>query len=88
MDLVKAINQNPKIKYIGIRRGEKIHEDLITPSDSINTYDIGKYFVIMPEESQFYKKFKKVKSGFNYNSGTNLDFLSVSDLKKRLQKID
>ena len=48
MDLAKAIDKNCKIKIIGIRPGEKIHEEMISISDSNNTYDIGNYFVILP----------------------------------------
>ncbi|MDC0525221.1 UDP-N-acetylglucosamine 4,6-dehydratase (inverting), partial [Pelagibacteraceae bacterium] len=49
LDLAKIISPKSRIKYIGIRKGEKIHEDLITASDSISTYNIGKYYVILPD---------------------------------------
>ena len=87
MDLAKAIDKNCKIKIIGIRPGEKIHEEMISISDSYNTYDIGNYFVILPhimnfELKDFISKFKasKVPIGFNYNSKENKLFLSVEEL--------
>ena len=75
--------QIQKIKIIGIRKGEKINEDLITLSDSPLTYNIGKYYVIISENSQKnlkkyknkYKIFKKVRENFYYNSKNNDDFL-------------
>ncbi len=78
-DLAKAINSKNKIEVIGIRKGEKIHEEMITVADSQTTYEINKYFVILPDNTQktlkkFKKKFakmKKVKSNFNYNSEKN-----------------
>ena len=92
-DLVKAISPNSKIKVIGIRPGEKIHEELITISDSYQTYDIGNYYIILQsvdlKTSQLYKKKyngKKVKEGFNYSSGSNTKFLSVKEIKKLIQK--
>lgn len=89
MDLAKAIDKNCKIKIIGIRPGEKIHEEMISNSDSYNTYDIGNYYVILPhimkfELKDFISKFKarKVPIGFNYNSKENKVFLSVEELNK------
>tara|TARA_B110000211_G_scaffold225711_1_gene278330 strand:- start:12222 stop:13220 length:999 start_codon:yes stop_codon:yes gene_type:complete len=92
MDLAKSIAPNIKIKITGIRPGEKIHEDLITSNESLNTYDIGKYYVILTNNSKlinFYlkkAKAKKVKKFFSYNSNTNSNFLSVLDLKKLILK--
>lgn len=93
-DLAKAINSKNKIKIIGIRKGEKIHEEMITIGDSQTTFEINKYFVILPDNTQktlkkFKKKFakmKKVKSNFNYNSEKNNEFLSVLDLKNMIKK--
>ena len=93
-DLAKAINSKNKIEVIGIRKGEKIHEEMITVADSQTTYEINKYFVILPDNTQktlkkFKKKFakmKKVKSNFNYNSKKNNEFLSVLDLKDLIKK--
>jgi UDP-N-acetylglucosamine 4,6-dehydratase/5-epimerase len=94
LDLAKMMSPKSRIKKIGIRKGEKIHEDLITTSDSISTYDIGKYYVILPDNSfetvsKFKKKFKickKVKENFHYNSSDNSDFIDGEILKKYLKK--
>ena len=92
-DVAESIGPECKQKIIGIRPGEKIHEEMITSSDSFTTYDLGKYYVILPQTtfwnlSEFIKKYnaKKVEEGFNYNSGENEDFLSVSDLKELINK--
>ena len=92
-DLVKAISPKSKIKIVGIRPGEKIHEELITSSDSFQTYDIGKYYVILQNSdskaTNFYKKnykSKKVKEGFSYSSGTNTNFLSIDRIKDLINK--
>ncbi len=88
MDLAKAVDSNCATRIIGIRPGEKVHEEMISSSDSYNTYDIGKYYVILPtivkwELEEFIEKFnaKKVPIGFNYNSKENNYFLSVKELK-------
>ena len=93
IDLATAINPKAKIKIIGIRQGEKIHEDLITLSDSISTYDFGKYYVILNYYSELIiknyslKNIKKVPDSFCYNSGSNPDYLDVNQLKERLSNI-
>lgn len=88
-DLAKAIGPDCEISIIGIRPGEKIHEEMITASDSFTTYDLGNYYVILPQKpifdiSNFIEKFKaiKVKEGFNYNSGKNHEFLSVEQISE------
>lgn len=88
IDLIKSINLNPKIKIIGIRPGEKIHEELISNSDSRLTIDIGKYYVILPDKSYFkkYKNHKKLSESFSYNSGLKDKQLTVSQIKKLLSK--
>lgn len=89
MDLAKAIGPNCDYKIIGIRPGEKIHEEMITDSDSFFTLDIGKYYVIIPQEPKwkkedFIKTFdaKTVPIGFRYNSATNDDWLSIEAIRK------
>jgi len=89
-DLAKAINSKCRIKLIGIRPGEKIHEELISESDSKHTFDIGKFYIVLPYHyMENLKKFrvylkngKKVKSEFSYNSKDNKDFLTVEQIKK------
>ncbi len=93
IDLAKAIAPECKHKIIGIRPGEKIHEEMITPSDSYSTYDMGKYYVILPqnpnwETSEFIKKFnpKSVKLGFSYNSESNPSKLSIDEIRELIKK--
>jgi len=95
VDLASAISKKSKIKYVGIRAGEKIHEDLITSPESYNTIDIGKYYVILPQNNHklisYYlknKKGKKVTEKFSYNSYNNADYLSVNQIKKLLVELD
>ncbi len=95
VDVAKAINPNCKIKIIGIRPGEKIHEEMITSSDSYSTYDLGNCYSIIYQSNQllasYYeknKKFKKVPAGFTYNSHKNEDKLNINELKKLIKKLD
>ena len=95
VDVAKAINPNCKIKIIGIRPGEKIHEEMITSSDSYSTYDLGNCYSIIDQSNQllasYYeknKKFKKVPAGFTYNSHKNEDKLNINELKKLIKKLD
>tara|TARA_B100000989_G_scaffold298168_1_gene286406 strand:+ start:9105 stop:10103 length:999 start_codon:yes stop_codon:yes gene_type:complete len=92
-DLLKAFNSNLKLKRIGIRPGEKIHEEMVTESDSLNTIETKSYYIILPNtfsEDKIYKtrdfykkkfKAKDVKKGFSYTSKNNKDFLSINQLK-------
>ncbi len=90
-DVAKAISPNHKYKIIGIRPGEKIHEEMITASDSKLTIDIGNYFLIMNDERSMHKFLErnisasKVEEGFNYSSGTNKDFLSVDQIRNLIR---
>ena len=93
LDVAKAINPNCKIKIIGIRPGEKIHEEMITSSDSYSTYDLGNCYSIIDQSNHtlanFYKKnkkFRKVPAGFTYNSFNNKDKLTVAELKTLIKK--
>ena len=92
-DLATAIGENCKQEIIGVRPGEKIHEEMFTSSDSFNTYDLGKYYVILPQRpafnlERFIKKHsaKKVKPGFSYNSGENKHFLSIEEIRDLIKK--
>ena len=87
-DVAKAIGPNCEQKNIGIRPGEKVHEEMITASDSFFTYDIGSYYVIVPfthdwSIDEFIKKFNAVKVpiGFTYNSGKNTEWLTAKELQ-------
>ena len=93
LDVADAVCRKCEKKIVGVRPGEKIHEEMITASDSFNTYDIDKYYVILPvvtkwEIDKFINEFsaKKVKPGFSYNSGTNDNWESVSSLKKLIKE--
>ena len=89
VDVAEAIAPECKLDIVGIRPGEKIHEEMITASDSYNTYDLGKYFTILPSFPNFdLDKFistfsaKKVPKGFSYNSENNSEWETVNSLKK------
>ena len=90
LDLAKAIDPKKKIKFIGIRPGEKIHEEMITSSDSFNTVELNnKYFAILNNSNKklnkYYKKFKKFKKNYSYSSGNNKHFLSINELKNLIK---
>ena len=92
-DVAEAIAPECEQKIIGIRPGEKIHEEMITSSDSFTTYDLGKYYVILPQNPlwnlhSFIKKFEaqKVVEGFHYDSGKNQEFLTIAELKKLISE--
>ena len=94
LDLVKAFSKNAKIKIIGIRPGEKLHEELISENDSKNTIDISDYYIILPNENQrvfeYYKKnfkAKYVNINFSYKSNTNKKFLKSSELVKIVKEL-
>lgn len=91
-DLAQAIGPNCEHPIIGIRPGEKIHEEMITSSDSFTTYDMGRYYAILPQNSiwdlsKFIKTFNatKVNQGFNYNSGENKKFLSIKEIRELIK---
>jgi nucleoside-diphosphate-sugar epimerase len=82
-DLAKAVSPNCKIKIIGIREGEKIHEEMISKNESYRTVDLGNYYAILNSRIlKYYKNNKFLKSNFAYRSNTNKDFLTVEQLKK------
>ncbi len=88
-DVAKAVAPNCKQEVIGIRPGEKIHEEMITSSDSFYTYDLGKYYTILPSVpnfkiDEFVKNFsaKKVEEGFSYDSGTNSEWETIDGLRQ------
>ncbi len=92
-DLAEAIGPNCEKKVVGIRPGEKVHEDLITSAESFSTIDIGDFYVILPNPEYHLgrhdKKFplcKKVPEGFQYNSGSNKNFLSIYELRELIKE--
>jgi len=89
LDVAKAIGPECEHRVIGIRPGEKIHEEMITSSDSFFTYDLGKYYAILPQTpnwklAEFISHFnaKKVEEGFQYSSGNNEEWVSVEELRQ------
>ena len=94
MDIANAIAPNCEKKIVGIRPGEKLHEEMITVSDSLNTYDIGEYYVILPNNKnkikEFLKKFKgkRVSENFSYNSRENTDFETTESLIEKIKTLN
>ena len=95
-DVAEAIGPNCSKPVIGIRPGEKIHEEMITTADSFSTYDLRSYYSIFPSDGRTLSQYKElglqlelVPSGFAYNSGTNPDFLTVRQLRELIvQNVD
>ena len=95
LDVASAIAPKCKIQVVGIRPGEKLHEEMITETDSLNSIEFDGYFVILPSTKLWdIDKFRNESNpsigemcepGFCYNSGSNKDFLNVSDLKKLIE---
>ena len=93
LDVAEAIGPNCEKPIIGIRPGEKIHEEMITSSDSFNTYDLGKYYAIIPSNpiwnlKDFIANFNTVKvpEKFSYNSRDNNDWETVKSLRLLIKK--
>jgi UDP-N-acetylglucosamine 4,6-dehydratase/5-epimerase len=91
-DVAKAIAPDCKLKFIGIRPGEKLHEEMITKTDAISTVEFDKSFVILPsiqmwETKKFVSEFdgKLCTDGFCYNSGANRDWLSVEQIRELIR---
>jgi len=92
LDVATAVSPNCKTEIVGVRPGEKIHEEMITETDSLNTYDCGKYYVINPSHpnwdlKEWMKRFnaKRVPEGFKYNSGTNHDWLTPDEIRIQIK---
>ena len=88
-DVAEAIAPECEHRIVGVRPGEKIHEEMITASDSFNTVDLGQYFAILPSAGEYtldsYSAAhggRPVPVGFAYNSGTNEQFLTVPELRR------
>lgn len=88
VDVAEAVAPGCRQEIVGIRPGEKIHEEMITASDSFNTVDLGKYYAILPTTEQYgideycqRRGGQRVAPGFAYNSGDNPEFLGVEELR-------
>jgi UDP-N-acetylglucosamine 4,6-dehydratase/5-epimerase len=92
MDVAEAIGPECEKQIIGLRPGEKIHEEMITSSDAFYTYDLGKYYTILPSQhtwnlDDFLQHFKatKVEEGFRYNSGENDEWVTVEEIRRLIK---
>lgn len=92
-DVATAVAPDCRQEIVGIRPGEKIHEEMITGSDSYQTVDLGRYYAILPSNceysiEQYCKKTgaERVPAGFAYDSGSNPDFLSVAQLRELIME--
>jgi len=91
-DVATAIGPECEQRIVGVRPGEKIHEEMITTADSINTIELENYYVICPTNVIFWKKEDLAKAfngkfvpvGFSYNSGENTEWLTVDDLRRQI----
>lgn len=92
-ELANAMCPDVKLREIGIREGEKLHEVMVTKDDSLTTYEYDKHYIIYPHfewwnfEKFFTQGGKLVEEGFEYNSGTNKEWLDVEKLRELLKKI-
>src|SRR5574344_861260 len=91
-DLAKAISPNINLKEIGIRPGEKIHEQMITQADAPNTIEFKDFYIILPQIDMDniehkYPNAKKVPSDFEYHSGRNDKWLTIDDMQKLIKNI-
>jgi UDP-N-acetylglucosamine 4,6-dehydratase/5-epimerase len=92
-DVAKAIGPECEYPVVGIRPGEKIHEEMITASDSFSTVDLGRYFAILPSSGDHTTESyveahggKLVPEGFAYNSGTNDQFLDTEQIRELIKQ--
>ncbi len=92
-DVAEAIGPECDKPIVGIRPGEKVHEEMITASNSFNTYDLGKYYAILPQVPRFNLEdfvtktnAKLVEPGFNYNSGENEEWETVKSLRNLIKE--
>jgi len=93
VELAKSISPNAKFRFTGVRPGEKIHEEMISKTESMSSIEFKNYFVILPSfkeyslEDYVKKNGGKInKSSFNYSSGNNKHFLKINELKKLIKK--
>ena len=92
-DVADAVAPEARKRVVGIRPGEKLHEEMITASDSPNTVDLGRYYAILPsgadyDIADYCKRMSglRVQPGFSYDSGSNQEFLSVPQLRALIDK--
>lgn len=93
VDVAEAVGPDCEHPVVGVRPGEKIHEEMITSSDSFNTVDLGRYYAILPPSDEVLRSYYlaqpgvvAVAPGFSFNSGSGPDFLSVAQLRKLIRE--
>lgn len=94
VDVAKAIAPNAKIEIVGIRPGEKLHEEMITPTDAMNTIDLGAYYAILPSVSDRYTREDFIKyhsatpvpENFHYSSDKNTEWETVESMREKIKK--
>lgn len=94
VDVVKAIAPDAKIEIVGIRPGEKLHEEMITVTDAMNTIDLGQYYAIIPSVSDCYTREDFIKyhnatpvpENFHYSSDKNTEWETVESMREKIKK--
>lgn len=89
--VAKAIAPEARLEYVGIRAGEKLHEEMITESDALNTIEFDKYYAILPSGSDFskylnYYHAQMVPEGFRYSSGKNIEWETIETMRDKIKK--
>jgi FlaA1/EpsC-like NDP-sugar epimerase len=91
-DLALAMAPNLKLKEVGIRPGEKIHEMMISSEDSRSTIELDKYYIIKPESEELRDRIlikgKPVNLNFEYHSGNNLQWLTIQQMQNLINEIN
>jgi len=92
LDLAEAIAPRCERTVVGMRPGEKLHEEMVTETDALNTVEFKNYFVILPSTplwnlDQFIRIFngEMCKTGFKYSSGTNTEWLTIDQIRKLIK---
>jgi FlaA1/EpsC-like NDP-sugar epimerase len=92
-ELARAIAPDVKLKEVGIRPGEKIHEEMITEEDARNTLEFKDYFVVLPDAGgcnvdHSHANCSPVAENFEYNSGNNDRWLTIGEMEKLIEEIE
>jgi FlaA1/EpsC-like NDP-sugar epimerase len=92
-EVARAIGPNCEQQIVGIRPGEKLHEEMITATDALSTVELARYYVILSatpkftmEEYMTANDGKRVADGFHYSSDTNSDWLSAEQLREEIRR--
>ena len=90
VDIIKAIIPDPEINLVGVREGEKIHEQMVSVEEAIYTYEYGTYYKILPSINDWSITQKRIKDGkkvpetFFYNSGFNKDWMTIRVIARNI----